>query len=120
MAKTSNTFNGISNDPDAPINWELDYCEKCHQMTNHNGNGKCLKCSSKSSIKINSQESLNVEKLDEMPDYETTDRVVARDTRIPSNDNNIVIHPDSLIKKRTHRKCDDKYFDELNKDELDS
>lgn len=44
MTKTSNTFNGVSDDPDAPINWELDYCEKCHQMTNHNGNGICLKC----------------------------------------------------------------------------
>jgi len=63
--------------------------------------------------RFNSQESLNVEKLDEMPDYETTDRVVAKDTRIPSNDNDKVIHPDSLLKKRTHRKCDDKYFDEL-------
>jgi hypothetical protein len=69
---------------------------------------------------FNSQESLNVEKLDEMPDYETTDRVVAKDTRIPSNDNDKVIHPDSLFKKRTHRKCDDKYFDELNKDLKDS
>ncbi len=54
--------------------------------------------------KFNSQESLNVEKLDEMPDYETTDRVVAKDTRIPSNDNDKVIHPDSLLKKRTTQK----------------
>ncbi len=56
----------------------------------------CMDCAKK---EFNSQESLNVEKLDEMPDYETTDRVVAKDTRIPSNDNDKVIHPDSLLKK---------------------
>ncbi len=74
---------------------------------------KTPECSDTWKLESNSQESLNVEKLDEMPDYETTDRVVAKDTRIPSNDNDKVIHPDSLLKKRTHRKCDDKYFDEL-------
>ena len=75
---------------------------------------KTPECSDTWKLESNSQESLNVEKLDEMPDYETTDRVVAKDTRIPSNDNDKVIHPDSLLKKRTHRKCDDKYFDELS------
>ena len=54
-------------------------------------------CSDTWKLESNSQESLNVEKLDEMPDYETTDRVVAKDTRIPSNDNDKVIHPDSLL-----------------------
>jgi len=49
MTKTSNTFNRVSSDPNAPINWELDYCKKCIQMTNHNGDGECLKCSQKTS-----------------------------------------------------------------------
>ena len=44
MGKTSSKFNGISDDPNAPVNWELGYCEKCYQMTNHNANGICLKC----------------------------------------------------------------------------
>ncbi len=47
MGKTSQSFNGISKDPNAPINWYVDLCKKCMQMTNHNGDGKCLKCSSK-------------------------------------------------------------------------
>ena len=70
----------------------------------------CMDCAKK---EFNSQESPRVEKLVEIPDYEPTNGVVAKDTRIPSNDNDKVIHPDSLLKKRTHRKCDDKYFDEL-------
>jgi len=48
-----------------------------------------------------SQESPNIEKLDEMPDYETMNWVVAKDTRIPSNDKHSLIHPDSLIKTKS-------------------
>lgn len=61
---------------------------------------RCMDCGKKE-IANDSQESLNVEKLDEMPDYETTDRVVAKDTRIPSNDKHSLIHPDSLIKNKS-------------------
>ena len=48
-----------------------------------------------------SQESPNIEKSDEMPNYETVDGVVdLRDTRIPSNDKHYLIHPDSLLKTK--------------------
>jgi len=50
---------------------------------------------------IYSQESLNVEKLDEMPDYETTNRVVdLKDTRIPSNGKYCLTHLGSLLKSK--------------------
>ena len=44
----------------------------------------------------NSQESSRVEKLDEMPDYETTNEVVEKGNRIPSNSSDSRTHPDSF------------------------
>jgi len=46
---------------------------------------------------MNSQESPGVEKLDEMPDYETTNGVVAGSTRISPNGYESITHPDSLL-----------------------
>ena len=43
-----------------------------------------------------SQKSPSAEKLDEMPDYETTNGVFDRDTRIPTTVNNILTHSDSF------------------------
>ena len=45
MVKTSQSFNGISKDPNAPVNYDFLYCKKCDRMTTHNGDGKCLNCS---------------------------------------------------------------------------
>ena len=71
---------------------------KCGDLYMGSDFGSCIKCIDKMERKTNSQESLNIEKLDEMPDYETMNRVVVRDTRIPSNDKHSLIHPDSLLK----------------------
>lgn len=52
MAKTSQTYTGISKNPDAPINWKVELCNICMQMTNHNGDGDCLKCRSREKDKL--------------------------------------------------------------------
>lgn len=52
MVKTAQSYNGISKDPNAPINWKVELCNICMQMTNHNGDGDCLKCRSREKDKL--------------------------------------------------------------------